>query len=91
MGCCSCGRLADRLLASEAVGPGSPTGPASTTYRQALFRWADPDHHHGPAARPQPSEVDYPFTVAELARLAIYRTAVQAGFYTDFFEQGGRS
>jgi hypothetical protein len=30
-----------------------------------------------------------PFTAAELARLAIYRAAIQVGFYTDFFEPGG--
>ena len=84
-------RLADRLRREEVVDTGSPTGPASTTDRHALFRWAEPDNDHGAAARPQPSEVDYPFTVAELGRLAIYRAAIWAGFYTGFFEQGGHS
>ena len=38
-----------------------------------------------PAARPRPTETadTLPFTPAELARLRIYRRAVQAGFYRD--------
>ena len=83
-------RLADRFRREEALDLGSPTGPASTTDRQALFRWAEPDNDHGAAARPQPSDVDYPFTVTELGRLAIYRAAIQAGFYTDFRRAGRR-
>jgi hypothetical protein len=38
----------------------------------------------GETAVSQPdSEPAYPFTASELARLATYRAAVRAGFYTD--------
>ena len=40
------------------------------------------DNPHHPSLTP-PFTSAYPFTSAELARLARYRAAVQAGFYTD--------
>jgi hypothetical protein len=37
------------------------------------------------ATREPPLESAYSFTVAETARLTIYRAAIQAGFYSDQF------
>jgi len=34
--------------------------------------------------QPVPDALDYPFTTGELQRLAIYRAAVIAGFYSDY-------
>jgi hypothetical protein len=33
--------------------------------------------------QPVPDALDYPFTPRELQRLAVYRAAVKAGFYSD--------
>ena len=34
--------------------------------------------------QPAPAALEYPFTTRELQRLAVYRAAVKAGFYSDY-------
>lgn len=47
--------------------------------------WHPEGPHRDPRAlpRPAPPPVRYPFTARERARLAVYRTAVEAGFYNE--------
>lgn len=50
---------------------------------RASWRPADPQPEAAPRARPAPASAPYPFTPRELARLAVYRAAVAAGFYNE--------
>jgi hypothetical protein len=50
---------------------------------RSSWRWAEPQHGSAQRTRPAPASPSYPFTAHELARLAIYRAAVAAGFYNE--------
>jgi hypothetical protein len=58
--------------------------PCAACHNKRTVRWGNNvDYCFNCAHRRPRGTVQYPFSPAELRRLAIYRRAVQAGFYTD--------